>query len=450
MLKNSQSREAQVDFFTGNSSFKDGSYPLTRLGPSVSIGLYIAVAVASGLGLIGKVDLVRRILPLPQGLTVALMAVSFLLPLACLLALRARRFIALVALALIAVSSLVIFPRVHDMHSQGRGTDQPDCIVVASHAMFEAQWPYQRDKLWSHNPLSCGPGWVALQAPAVVTAGYHWNLIVIWAISLLAILYTQGLETTAGLLTLLALSPGFWLAACNGTDFLTFGIAFTALMASSQILGRRPLLFILISGLLTQFRIPTIILPALLSDRVRRRTALGAVLFAGLTQIVFIVWNVRSFIDDGPLHIIAKAAKSHVVSETPFIASLELLVPICCFSLLAVFVSRKVNALVLVSSFMTLIFCVPALLDLPRKYASNGSIKTALTFWEGGVWISALLPVASYVLIKCRSSQALRFYQRNSAVQSSHPEPRAEVLVSSSRLIPAIGIPPSAHTTSPR
>jgi hypothetical protein len=135
--------------------------------------LYLAIALLSGVGLAGKIALIRKVLPLPTPAVVMVVGVAICLPLLWPLALRFRFVLAPLAITGLLFAPLVLFPKVQQLHSVGRGTDQSDCVIVAANELTAGHWPYQQDKMWSHNPMSCGPGWVAAQAPLVKTLGYR-------------------------------------------------------------------------------------------------------------------------------------------------------------------------------------------------------------------------------------------------------------------------------------
>lgn len=181
--------------------------------------VYVLVSILSGLGLVGKQDMIRAILH-TRGLYVEIVTVLFIvMPLMWPVAVKASRFLAPVALAGFAGTILVVYPHVVQLHAVGRGSDQADCVIVAAGELAHGNWPYQRVQLWSHNQMSCGPGWAAIQAPLIVPLGYRFALLVIWAASLISLLILTGWKTTSAFIILVFLSPGTWLSAADGTDF---------------------------------------------------------------------------------------------------------------------------------------------------------------------------------------------------------------------------------------
>lgn len=299
---------------------------------------------------------------------------------------------------------LAVFPRIERMHSQGRGSDQPDCIIAVSHSLIAAQWPYERGRLWSQNPLSCGPGWVALQMPAVQIAGYRWNLMVCWACAIAVIVGVAGWSFASGLLSLIALSPGLWLAASNGSDFLTFGIVIAALYFASERTEAFRFVKVILLALVAQFRFPTMLVPAFLRKQLGRAGVIWASALALGCQLIFLFWNTKSFIDDGPLHLFYKLTNSSALSAKPLVVFAEVILPLV-FAIAAVVVFEehtrwRSNLLVYLGG----VFFLPAILDLATKYHLYGTIPRALEFWEGGVWICGCLPLAAGMVVSGRKS----------------------------------------------
>jgi hypothetical protein len=354
--------------------------------------------------------------------------IGICLPLCWPLALRARRILAPLTLLGLVVTSLVVFPKIQQLHSIGRGTDQPDCVIVAANAMMSGEWPYQREKLWTHNPMSCGPGWVAIQAPLVRAAGYRWDLIGLWTVSIVVCVWAQGWSAVSALLSLLCICPGLWLAAANGTDFLPFGVALAALVAAIGKLRRRSVVFVAVAGALAQFRFPLLLLPAFFAKQVGRAAAMWATTLAVISQLVLLVWRPGSYIADGPMFVFSKLVGTHLFSLRPALACIELGVP----ALLAAFVisvyEERFQYRWSLLSYIYLIFLPPAFLDLWHKMALYGDPFKALGFWEGGVWVLAGLPLTAMMFLL--TSTALQ-------TQLSHPSTGSEVSIRPDLLVAA-------------
>lgn len=406
-----ESQQASAVIFDDQMSPGDGgnlmSGVLRRQGVGVSddrrtifpVVVYLGVAVMSGAGLIGKVSLLHSLLPLPTWALEFVIATSLGLPLLWPIALRFRKSVAVAFLIALAGVFLAVFPRIEKMHSAGRGSDQPDCIIAVSHSLIAAQWPYERGQLWSHNPLSCGPGWVALQAPAVHVAGYRWNLMVCWACAIAAIIGVTGWSSASALFSLMALSPGLWLAASNGSDFLTFGIAIASLYLASERSEAFRFVKVILLALVAQFRFPTMLVPALLRKQIGRAGVIWASVLALGCQLIFLFWNTKSFINDGPLHVFYKLTNSSALSMKPLVVSAEVILPLV-FAIVAIVVFEehtrwRWNLL----AFLGGVFFLPAILDLVTKYHLYGTVPRALEFWEGGVWICGCLPLAAGMLV---------------------------------------------------
>lgn len=378
-----------------------------------SVAVYIGVAVMSGAGLLGKTALLRSLLPFPVWTLKLFIALSLALPLLWPIALRFRKTVATAFLIGLAGVFLVVFPHIERMHSEGRGSDQPDCVVAVSHSLIGAQWPYERGRLWSHNPLSCGPGWVALQAPMVQAVGYRWNLIVCWAFAVAAIIGAVGWSSASALLSLIALSPGLWLAAANGSDFLTFGIAIAALYLASEKTGAIRFVEVIVLALVSQFRFPTLLVPAFLRKQIGRAGVIWGSALALGCQLIFLFWNAKSFIDDGPLHLFYKLTNSSALSAKPLVVSAEVILPLIV-AIVAVVVFEehtpwRWNLLV----FLCGVFCLPSVLDLVTKYHLYGTVSRALEFWEGGVWICGCLPLAAAMFVLERKRGFLRLSSKS-------------------------------------
>jgi hypothetical protein len=370
---------------------------------------YVCVAVLSGLGLLGKTSLLRSLLPFPPLVVELIVAIGLILPLLWPVAMRFRKIVAVMFLVTLALVFLVIFPRIERMHSQGRGSDQPDCIITVSHSLMNAQWPYNRANLWSGNPLSCGPGWVALQAPAVQAAGYGWSLMLCWACAVAAMIAALGWSSTSGLLSLIALSPGLWLAASNGSDFLTFGIVVAALYLAADRLRKVravSILVVAVLALVSQFRFPTMLVPAFMRKQIGRKGVIWASALAIGCQSLFLFWNTKSFIDDGPLHLFHKLTNSSALSTRPSVIAVEVILPLVFAIVAVVAFEERTRWRWSLLSFLLVIFFVPAALDLVAKFRLYGSIPRGLEFWEGGVWICGCLPLAAAMLVTGRELAA--------------------------------------------
>jgi hypothetical protein len=380
----------------------------SELRPSDAKRLYIASAILSGLGLLGKSSLLVKVTHLPSWFAVSLVAISLCLCFFWRLALRFSKVLAPTVFVLLLAFFWFIFPRVQDLHKQGRGSDQADCVITAANRSVQRAWPYEPSEMPSRNAMSCGPGWVALQVPAIYVLGYRWNLIICLVVSLIVIGCQLGWERTAAITTLIGLSPGTWLTAANGSDFLTFGIA---LLAFCVVVGsakpRRSSLFwsfaAVVLGLISQFRFVTLWIPAFFLKQMPRVAAIGAWAIGTAFQLGFLLWNPYGYVHNGPLHIAAKLMRMGIMSNNTAIAAVEL-----CFAsgvgfVVLSFLAARTRSKRPLLLFLFFIFLLPGCQDLILKYRLYGNILKALEFWEGGIWIQACVPLAAASLVAATS-----------------------------------------------
>jgi hypothetical protein len=356
--------------------------------------IYLAIAIVSGLGLLGKVQLVHRIFPVPYSALYCVLGGWVLLPLCWLLALRWKSLAAPMVLFGVVVASLFVYPRMADLQKMGRGSDQADCVIVAAKQLGAAQWPYDISKMWSRDPMSCGPGWVLLQTPSILAVGYRWNLLLLWALALLILRIHRSSEGIAGMLSLLGLPAVVWVAASDGTDFLTFGILLAALFVTLEVDTRFTPILLLLLSLVVQFRFPMVILPVLLLRRSRLIQGICVSLLAFICQLVFLVWRPAAFISDGPLHLFYKLTQTNLLPQGLWAAVGEVCLVFACMLGVSFLVRRSTSVRWLGFAYLLLLTVPPAVLDFARKYHSYGSVMPALGLWEGANWLSGCLPLA--------------------------------------------------------
>jgi hypothetical protein len=362
--------------------------------------LYLGLAVVSGLGLLGKVQLVQRIFPVPLAVLYPIVIAWIFLPLTWSSALRARRILAPLVLLGIVVSSLLIYPHMQDLQKKtGRGTDQPDCVTVAAEGIATGHWPYDTSRMWDHMPMSCGPGWVLLQTPAAVTVGYRWNLLALWALALVLLRSQFSYDAIAGVLTLLGLAAVTWVTVSDGTDFITFGVVLAALFVALQTPSRFAPLYLLLLTLVVQFRFPMIILPVLLISRKRLLQGIVVSLAAFACYMFFLAWQPEAFISGGPLHLFYKLTRTHVFSSGGWIAMLEVTLVFTVMLSAAVFARKFVQTRWLAFAYLLALTLAPSALDLVAKFREFSSLLHALGIWEGANWLSDCLPLAAIALL---------------------------------------------------
>jgi|GEM_PF-2636864 len=363
----------------------------TERASGTYLWVYLIAAVLSGFGLAGKASLVGA--SHLKGLVVAaaIIGACFTPVLLWRLALRLRRVVGPLVLFGVLLAALIGFPRVEALHAQGRGTDQPDCVIVAGTELAHGQWPYQRKELWSHNSMSCGAGWVALQVPALVAAGYAASLIVIWSAAIGALVRILGWDRTSAAVSLMGLSPGLWLAACNGTDFLPFGLCIAVLCLAEGLPKRCAWIYSLLAGLVVQFRIPTIALPGLLSRDRNFAARVGSAILAVLTQLGFLVWNAKGFLTDGPFSVVGKVSHAFSFSSGSPETILVAIGSLTLVCIAAFVVGRRSGGPGLTLGYLFLIFFVPAIFGLAQAAFKAHSLDR----WEGGMWLVACIPLAA-------------------------------------------------------
>jgi hypothetical protein len=382
--------------------FTKGPIPRSRF--EFFLIAYKVLAIIGGLGTVGKVGLLRGAHGAVRVALLLLLCLWILLPLFWRTALHYRRLLAPIALLGLIVVPPLVFPHVEAMHAIGRGSDQPDCIAVASDRLLHRQWPYDSSLVWSHNPLSCGPGWVALQAPVVQAFRYPVAVVLLFVISVIAMARSVGWDIVAGFLSLLLLAPGVWVAVSDGTDFLTFGFCVAALYitaggARQARAGRSGrILHTVLLGLVTQFRIVTLMLPATLSRSIGTVRAVLATSLVVVVETAFLGWWPAKFIDDGPMHILSKSTGidlSHQASLQLVAGFMGMAVVLTIFTL---WLSKRIPATVLLLGYLLCIFALPALANLLFEWRRYGFSLQALGVWEGGNWMTGCTPLAALLL----------------------------------------------------
>ena len=367
-----------------------------------AITLYLALAILSGFGLLGKLYLVQQIVPLPR-LMLLLACIAWLCaPLLFILALRFRRYVSAFVLLGIVLASMVIYPKMAQLQKAGRGSDQPDCVIVAAKGFALGHWPYTRSEMWSHTPMSCGPGWVLLQTPVVHLFGYRWNLLILWLGALFLFRLRLSWHQIAGLAVLIGLATATWVAASDGTDFITFGIVYAALFFALRNDNlsdfQNGMLFVLLC-LTVQFRFPTLILPVLGLPRRKLRESITTSLLAFSYQLLFLIWRPGVFIKDGPLHLFFKLTHTSLFASSRWPAVLEISAVFTCMLFAAVFARRRWNGPWLSLAYLLILVVFPSIQDLLAKYHRYGSVLPALGLWEGANWLSSCLPLAAILLL---------------------------------------------------
>jgi hypothetical protein len=299
-------------------------------------------------------------------------------------------------LGLCAVA-LVFQPMVQDRQDLERGTDQDDCILVGLHELHAGQWPYDAASMWTQNPMSCGPGWIALHSPAELW-GYPVTMGAAWLGAVATAALIRGRRFAAELVVLVAGVPGVWLAFANGTDFATFALVLTALALACESRHRivRAAAMVL-SVPVSQFRFPFFTAPALFADADRPRRAALAVAAGLAGWATFAAWDLGSLVHDGPLNVVRKASGG---TEGPIAASLALATMVLV-ALAAVAFSQRLARPRRLFVYCTALLAPMVCTSLVGALVSDPSLA-ALGTWEGTSWLTALVVVAAYLLLSER------------------------------------------------
>ena len=398
--------------------------PQRRRVATPVLACYLTTAILAGLGLVGKAPLLAKLGHLPHPLALFVALLFPLAPLLWLPALNLRRFLGPATLVLLALVFLTVL-RTGALHKLGRGSDQGDCVVVAAGGMAHATWPYDATKMPTKNAMSCGPGWVALQAPAISLGGYFFDQLLLWGLAVFLLFRCLPAPTVTGMLTLLGLTAGTWLSAADGNDFLPFGLllaAVYAVLARSPRPNFTPLTPLARLGLalllicLAQFRIPTIFLPLFFIRPLGLATAIRTFLVAVACQTAFLLWDTQRFVTQGPMHVGIKLFRTGI-GQSRALVSAEFLIPVILGALVVVLLIRRFEDLLWpILAYLAFLFVLPAFQNLYIHLQVRPHLVDALGYWEGGNWIIGLLPLAALHLAAVRSPKAPN-------LSPAHPQP---------------------------
>jgi hypothetical protein len=173
---------------------------------------------------------------------------------------------AIIAISM-TVASFVIYPYAEALKLQGRGSDADDALIIAGQALWRFENPYIQET-YLGNPIAPGVGWVLLASPFSLTGFYSAFLpatlgIAIWSLRA----SRHSWARINQLILLLASSLCVWELIAEGNDYLPFALltlsAFLGLKSTTATRGKIILLTALIGALAT-FRLPFLLLPALL------------------------------------------------------------------------------------------------------------------------------------------------------------------------------------------
>jgi hypothetical protein len=290
--------------------------------------------------------------------------------------------------------ALVFQPMIQDHRDLERGTDQDDCILVGIQRLHAGRWPYDASSMWSQNPMSCGPGWIALHSPAELW-GYPATMDAVWLGTIATAAWIRGRRFAAELVVLIAGIPGVWLAFANGTDFATFALVLTALALACESRHRVVRAAALaLSVPVSQFRFPLFTAPALFVDATRPRRAVLAVVAGLAGWAAFAAWDLGSLVHDGPLNVVRKASGG---TDGPIAASLALAAMVLV-ALAAVAFSPRLARPRRLFVYCTALLAPMVCTSLVSAVLTPSPL-TALGMWEGTSWLTALVVMAAFLLL---------------------------------------------------
>ncbi|MBA0048192.1 hypothetical protein [Mycobacteroides sp. LB1] len=369
---------------------------------AVSSGwLYVASAIFTGLAVVGKAPLIGEIVPVRLGIIYVFCGVSCLMPLLYKKFLKVSHFLVVPILAAVWLTAVVVQSRLlSHLHSQGRGTDQGDCITVGVGRLLHRSWPYDRDLMWSHNPMSCGPGWLVTHAPTVFI-GYPATMAMLFTCAVVVVYLVHGFKSAANFVVLLAITPGFWLAYANGNDFVTFGVCVAAVSALATANGRMQRWLAAVGAIaLSQFRLPFVLLPAAIpldTPRLREYRSFTRPLaaFACLMSIglygVFAWWRPELMLSEGPFHVLEK---SMTLVGFPG-GRIAVIVAFMILTVVIATIARRFHARYSALAYITLTLVPLSVASLINTIQTQRSVIDVLGHWEGVSWLTAVVAVAA-------------------------------------------------------
>jgi hypothetical protein len=247
-------------------------------------------------------------------------------------------------------------------------------------------------------------------------------MLAVWAVSLWLIARTFGPDRTLALAALVALSPVTWLGAANGSDFFTFGIAIAALVAWAAHPAKTPrerAMFAVVATLALQFRPPTLLISGLLRRQVGKAQALGIGLAGIGLQYAFLLMNPNAYVMSGPFWTLHKALRQSLLPDRPLLLSTLITVALIA-SLFAFFwLGKYLNPLTGTLGFLFVLLGTMAALNLLHLWqwdrANGGGLLDSLGSWEGGIWLSACLPLAALAVVLKQVPEAVSLVMTDTA-----------------------------------
>jgi hypothetical protein len=378
-----------------------------RLLSRALLAWYVAVCLYASLVLLTKVGLLESAFHdrLPRSLLYLAMTAAALVPffVPTLMAWKAKLFpIILLGIALFA---FIIYPKVESLHGAGRGSDQATCIIVAVNRIAVGLQPYSRDAMWSHNNMSCGPGWVLLFLPLTVALGYPFVLLAMLLCLFLLAYRRWGIGKVYEFALACALFPGFWWSIANGSDFLVFGLALVVIdivmsdaprrRRSDLALGCR---YAFVS-LVAQFRAPFLAMPILFYRESNAKGLMACISLGVLLTLWGGAWALApdQFVSEGPFHVFAKlnAMLAHFGVLPPYLSAVVIVLAAVAPAVLLVRFDVRHRLLLYVAVLLLPMIAV----DLFGGLFASSGLWAGLERSEGTMWLCALLPILSWKLV---------------------------------------------------
>jgi hypothetical protein len=364
--------------------------------------LYVASAILTGLAVLGKAPLLGDIVPAGPGVIYGLCAVSCLVPLLYKQFLKVSRYLVGPIVVAVWLTAVVVQSRLlSHLHGQGRGTDQGDCITVGAGRLLHGSWPYDRNLMWSHNPLSCGPGWLVAHAPTVIV-GYPATMAALFTSAVAVVYFVRGFDSAANFVVLLAITPGFWLSYANGNDFVTFGVIVVAVSVLTTASGRTPRWLAVVGAVaLSQFRLPFVLLPAAIpldspgAHESGRRHPRPRAVCACLASIglygVFFAWRPDLMVRDGPFHLLEKSTNLVGFPGSRIAVFVVFMISTAIIAAIALRFHARYSAL----AYVTMSLVPLSVASLITTVRTHHGVIDILGHWEGVSWLTAVAAIAA-------------------------------------------------------
>lgn len=341
-----------------------------------------------------------KYLPLPWGpwLAMAVLAGKITLlayPPARLRTFRDSCWPTALVLPLLAMAIAVAYPVADARKLVGLGSDADDAMQVGAVMLMQGHSPYEATTYFG-NPLSPGPGWIALNAPFSLLGLQP--LVVVLALAVFLAVLNSWRERSV-VLGLLMLCPLTWELASVGNDMLPLALLLTATTLALLKPDARWLPLGLLLGTLATGRIVLLAWPFLMAALLWTHSPRKAMQVGNVALITALLWHgVFITLTPGPYHPLHLLGKG------------EHLLPPLAMALAGL--ALAATALVLwktrfhwhPASQMALALTVPfGILALADLNANQGH----LALWEGATYLVPALPALALAYSRKITSQPL-------------------------------------------